>query len=613
MRDDNQEMTETFDIVPTHLAVQAMRDNGYRNAAYAIAELMDNAVQAGASMVELLCAEKTGQVNQRNRTRVEQIAVLDNGCGMDSDTLRLAMQFGNGTRLEAGKHDGIGRFGMGLPASSISQCTRVDVWTWQDGVENALHTFLDLQQIQDRRQSSVPRPTSNAVPALWQRMGSAFGASGTLVVWSNLDRCIWRTAATIIDNSEFVIGRMYRKWLDDGRVKIRFTAFNLEALTEREGMDALPNDPGYLIAHTSCPAPYGDTPMFEPLKDATGEADTEKVFQVEFRGEIHPVTVRFSLAKAAARDAPNAGATPYGKHAKGNVGVSIMRAERELELDQSLIIQYDTRERWWGVEVDFSPGLDDLFGVTNNKQSARNFADLAKSDLDVMLKTKTINQVLEELRDNDDPRGPLLAIINDINNHIVRMRAQIKDQTAGIRSLAATAKEHVPEQEATTRTKQRQEAGHVGQSDQDENLPRNTRLENAEQTLRAFGLPAQMVDTLAANIVRDNLKYRFIPTDLGSAAFFQVKTRGTGSIIIALNTQHPVYESLIEVLEESTVGVGPDELKRRLNGARDGLKTLLIAWARYEDELPEGSRRQAAQNARDDWGRVARDFLTNED
>ena len=604
---------KAFDIVPTHLAVQAMRDNGYRNAAYAIAELMDNAVQAGASQAELLCAERTGQVNQRNRTRVEQIAVLDNGCGMDANTLRLAMQFGNGTRLESGKQDGIGRFGMGLPASSISQCTRVDVWTWQDGVENALHTFLDLQQIQERRQSSVPRPTSDAVPALWQRMGSAFGASGTLVVWSNLDRCIWRTAATIIDNSEFVIGRMYRKWLDDGRVKIRFTAFNLEALTEREGMDALPNDPGYLIAHTSCPAPYGDTPMFEPLKDATGEADTEKVFQVEFRGEIHPVTVRFSLAKAAARDAPNAGATPYGKHAKGNVGVSIMRAERELELDQSLIIQYDTRERWWGVEVDFSPGLDDLFGVTNNKQSARNFADLAKSDLDVMLKTKTINQALDELRDNDDPRGPLLAIINDINNHIVRMRAQIKDQTAGIRSLAATAKEHVPEQEATTRTKQRQEAGHVGQSDQDENLPRNTRLENAEQTLRDFGLPAQMVDTLAANIVRDNLKYRFIPTDLGSAAFFQVKTRGTGSIIIALNTQHPVYESLIEVLEESTVGVGPDELKRRLNGARDGLKTLLIAWARYEDELPEGSRRQAAQNARDDWGRVARDFLTNED
>lgn len=100
---------------------------------------------------------------------------------------------------------------------------------------------------------------------------------------------------------------------------------------------------------------------------------------------------------------------------------------------------------------------------------------------------------------------------------------------------------------------------------------------------------------------------------MGSAAFFQVKTKGTGSIILALNTQHPVYESLIEVLEESTLGVSPEELRQRLGGARDGLKTLLIAWARYEDELPEGPRRQAAQNTRDDWGRVARDFLTQED
>jgi hypothetical protein len=456
---------EQFDIVPTHLAVQAMRDNGYKNAAYAIAELMDNAVQAGARVVELLCAERTGQVNQRNRTRVEQIAVLDNGCGMNADTLRLAMQFGNGTRLESGKHGGIGRFGMGLPASSISQCTRVDVWTWQEGIASALHTYLDLEEIKDRKQTHVPRPMPNAVPEVWRRVGNGFGPSGTLVVWSNLDRCIWRTAGTIIDNSEFVVGRMYRNWLNDGRVQIRFTAFNIEALTEREGMDALPNDPGYLMAKTSCPAPYDDTPMFDPMKDGSGLADYEKVFDVEFRGEVHPVCVRFSLAKPVARDAPNAGASPHGKHAKGNVGVSIMRAERELELDQSLVIQYDPRERWWGVEVDFPPALDDLFGVTNNKQSARNFADMAKNDLDVLLKNKTLNQALAEFRENDDPRGPLLAIINDINNHIARMRAQIKEQTAGVRTASASPNERAPEQEATARTRQRQEAGHVGQSD----------------------------------------------------------------------------------------------------------------------------------------------------
>ena len=41
----------TYEICPTHLAVQAMRDNGYKNAAYAIAELIDNAIQAESTSI----------------------------------------------------------------------------------------------------------------------------------------------------------------------------------------------------------------------------------------------------------------------------------------------------------------------------------------------------------------------------------------------------------------------------------------------------------------------------------------------------------------------------------------------------------------------------------
>ena len=76
-------MTE-YDIVPTSLAVKAMRDNGYKNAAYALAELMDNSIQAGATEVELLCADRESMVDQRVRRRLNQVAVLDNGRGMDA-------------------------------------------------------------------------------------------------------------------------------------------------------------------------------------------------------------------------------------------------------------------------------------------------------------------------------------------------------------------------------------------------------------------------------------------------------------------------------------------------------------------------------------------------
>ncbi len=606
--------SEQFDIVPTHLAVQAMRDNGYKNAAYAIAELMDNAIQAGATHVELLCGERTSVVEQRSRTRVEQIAVLDNGCGMDADVLRMAMQFGNGTRLDSGQQTGIGRFGMGLPASSVSQCTRVDVWTWQDGVENALHTYLDLEQINKRLQNSVPRPTAEEVPDLWRTVGSEWGESGTLVVWTNLDKCTWRTSTAIIDNSEFLIGRMYRRFMDSGQVKIQLSWFNLDNPVMPYSKFAEPNDPGYLMAHTSCPPPFHDTPMFLPWE---GE-DNTLVFTVPYKDHTHEVRAVFSVAKPDARkmvDGKDPGNLPWGKHAKGNIGVSVVRAGRELELDQGMVNSSDTRERWWGVEIEFPPALDDLFGVSNNKQSARNFADLAKDDMDTLLKGgRTLHQLEDEYRDNEDPRAPLLKIVHAINKNLSKLRANIQAQAVGRRNEPAGGTDMSgPETEAATRTKQRQEEGFVGKSDRDESLPSEVKREHIERSLRDFGLPEVVASTQAAHMVSTNVKYQFIHSEIDSAAFFSVKTRGSGSIIIALNMRHPAYDKLIEVLEESVIGASPEALRSRLNNARDGLKTLLIAWARYEDEQPEGPRLQSAQNARDDWGRVARDFLSSEE
>ena len=47
--------------------------------------------------------------------------------------------------------------------------------------------------------------------------------------------------------------------------------------------------------------------------------------------------------------------------------------------------------------------------------------------------------------------------------------------------------------------------------------------------------------------------------------------------------------------------------------ARQGLELLLMSWARYEDEEPDGKRRSIVQQARWDWGRYARQFLGDDD
>lgn len=234
----------SHDIVPTHLIVNALRDSGYKNAAYAIAELMDNSIQAGATRVELLCGERVERLRQRSRTRISEIAVLDNnGCGMSADVLQMALQFGNGTRLN--DYSGIGRFGMGLPSSSISQARRVDVWTWQDGPDNAIHTYIDIGEIETGELRQVPVPSIRPIPHIWREVGNTFDKSGTLVVWTSLDRILWRTAKAIIDNSEILIGRMYRYFLSDNRVEIRMVSFDMETVPEYREINAkpaLPND-----------------------------------------------------------------------------------------------------------------------------------------------------------------------------------------------------------------------------------------------------------------------------------------------------------------------------------------------------------------------------------
>lgn len=595
-----------FSIVPTHLAVKAMRDNGYKNAAYALAELMDNSIQAGARHVELLCAERTTQLAQRQRRRVHEIAVLDDAEGMDSETLRIALQFGNGTRLDAANQTGIGRFGMGLPASSISQCQRVQVWTWQDGIESAIYSYLDLDEIAAQTMTDVPVPMPAQIPAVWQQVGKAWGRSGTLVVWSRLDRMMWRTATALFENSQFVIGRMYRRFLADGRVTIRFAAFdeaNPRSITS--DFNAQPNDPGYLMVGTSTPAPWDKTPMFELWGDG------EVVHKVNFQGEVHDVIVRYSLAREEARKGHNPGARDYGRHAARNTGLSIVRADRELELDESWADSSDPRDRWWGIEVEFPPALDEIFGVTNNKQHAHNFSEFANLDIDSLLQDgRTLTQLKEEWEEEEDPRAPLLDIAQRIQKNRNVLRRLLRAQTANenTRGRRRHADPNSPESRATEVTNKRKGDGHQGRSDADENLPQEQRADQIEKELESQGMPEEAAKELAARTISDGLKYVFAEADLETPAFFSVKQKG-GSIIITLNTSHPAYDSLVEVLERED----PDEselgLRTRLKSAEDGLKLLLMAWARYEDEQPDGSRRDAAQEARLDWGRLARQFL----
>ena len=248
-------------IIPQQLAIKSMRSSSYRDTAHAIAELIDNSIQAGEGInprteVAVLCVDRYKTVTTRKRRQLDEIAVYDNASGLDPKTLRNALLFGNGTRLTPENQKRIGKFGMGLPNASISQCSRVDVWSWQKG--KCYHTYLDVEQIVQDKLKEVPEPRLSEIPARWRDIiRDPISEHGTLVVWTQLDRVTWKGSKALLENSEFLVGRIYRYFITERKARIRLAAFEEEedGLAVRFDDDVKPNDPMYLMRGTLAPPP----------------------------------------------------------------------------------------------------------------------------------------------------------------------------------------------------------------------------------------------------------------------------------------------------------------------------------------------------------------------
>ena len=121
--------------------------------------------------------------------------------------------------------------------------------------------------------------------------------------------------------------------------------------------EVLPTDPLYLIDNrkTSNSAPYSESAMFKEC-----EGSPEVTEEYESNGQtLDPIVLRYSHVKPDVYlQTQKSGNEPYGKHANRNKGVSLVRAGRELLLDDDWCNQ--TIDRWWGIEVNFKPRHDDL-------------------------------------------------------------------------------------------------------------------------------------------------------------------------------------------------------------------------------------------------------------
>ncbi len=591
-------------IIPAELAIKAMRDSGYRNTAYALAELIDNSVQATASVVELICNEEMIQVGERRRRRVKSIGVLDNGSGMPPDLLRHALQFGYGTHLD--DRSGIGRFGIGLPNASISQGRRVDIWTWQRGPANAVRCYLDVDEIEAGSMQMIPEPVVDPVPAEWRGLSVGLGTTGTLVVWSKFDeeRLTWKGAKHTLENTGMLVGRIYRKFIADGSLRLRLCAAEGGQVVKEQ--DAQVNDPLYLSAPSATPAPFDATPMFQTF----GERDEE--FHIDFKGKTHVVYVRASWATPATlpADGTDRGSKDYGKHAAKNIGVSIVRAGRELDLDPSWTNSYDPRERWWGLEVEFPPELDEIFGVTNNKQAATTFSHMVNFDWQTEAEpNEPYVDFKRRLTEEGDHRVPLIEIVRYIEKTLSTLRNAIADQGKGRRGPGKRHDDTNVEDRASTKFKERADAGHTAPSDAEVfNDAAQDKL--VEDLVKEKKYEEDVAKEIAAAVLLRRRKVIFVEAASDMDAFFAVESKPGGVTEIVFNRSHPAYDLLIKTLDADTTQATEKDLVNRIVNASDTIKMLFAAWARQE--LEDVPNRERIRRMRQDWGRMARDFLTDE-
>ena len=576
--------------------IDSMRYGGYSNTATALAELIDNSFEAGATRVEVLCKDRIVQAESNVVEQIGEIAVVDNGSGMSVDELWDSLRLGVGTRAA---RRGIGRFGMGLPYASISQCSRVDVYSWQS-VGNVMATRLDLDEIKRDSMREIPMPVKSAIPDSWVVASRILPTgTGTVVVWSNLDRCVWKKSSTVIDNSERIVGRTYRRFLSTGRLSIRMASIDPGLNTKKE-FNVLPNDPLYLTSPSSTPAPWNTRPMF----NLDGERP-EVVFSVPGSdGSEHPVKLRFAFARKEAREEESggqlAGAQPHGKHASRNLGVSVVRADREITLDQNLLQTYDPLERWWGAEIEFPPALDEFFGVTNNKQSATNFSTMTKI-IGARSKKDSEDDLLY-----DGNEGRMKEIVTELQVRIRYMRNQIKQRETGKKPKGST---RYPVDAAA---KRREEGGHRSHTGEDrQNMAAEERSDALRQSLSGQ-LAGEELDTKVKELIESGLRVDFTKAALNGSQLFDLSLEG-GVEVIRLNTNHNAYENFITLLDDFDDSIGCEDAIKRLKKAQIGLLLLLGSWARYEDEEPNDQKRKDLANVRYKWGLILDEYLKRGD
>lgn len=169
-------MKNSYSVPPSASRLtHSLRDVGY-DFQSAIADLVDNSVTAGASIVDIRVVFAGSE---------SFVSIADNGSGMTANSLHEALRFGS--RQTYGQGD-LGRYGLGLKTASLSQARALTVVSRTGQSKTATARCLDLDLISEWDEWLIVDPgPSSAVAASKKLLERGFS---TVVTWDRLDRVL---------------------------------------------------------------------------------------------------------------------------------------------------------------------------------------------------------------------------------------------------------------------------------------------------------------------------------------------------------------------------------------------------------------------------------------
>lgn len=534
----------------------ALRNTGYKNIECAMSEIIDNSVQAEAKDIIVIVSEEYNPKTGRNN--ISEIAFLDDGNGMSYDEIAGCLGIGYSTRTD---RKGMGRFGVGLPQASLYACPAVDVYSWQNGYENCKKVFLDINKIKNEEQKEIEDPIIAEIPEKYRKYLKYkvvvddenkkydFTDHGTFVLWKNCDRVVPKTVNFLFKKLDFSLGQKFRYFISEGTSSIRLIHHENQDFT----YEIMPNDPlmlmknNYVLGNPDKPgeiSPRHNTnctvPVFESYTNSE-YPDGIVPFAIKYAdpdtGETKEskVEIKFSIVKNIFYDktaiAGDPGKTSLGKHVKELEGISIVRANREIDFGQFDFYENvnQPQHRWWGCEIRFNPELDEAFGVANNKQHVE------------LRRVEPNDYIDEEVK-------PVWAQLYDIIHDTITAMYAANKKT---RENARTVQDIIPPTTRIINSAEENQGDEPNSATEEvrQNTPKEELAEKTKKELKDQGIENPTEDDINSYM---NNKVNVVHKNLGKTAGLFDYSFELGSCLVTFNMDHIFYKTTLNNIFEST-------------------------------------------------------------